>query len=656
MSYVGNPSLNEETKARILTTFGQTKQLATSGRLQEAALGCDFILKMDGHFTPARALLDRLDGATGPVDVSGLESGRGAGSPPPAPAEALGSLPPLPASEAPTAGGASVPLTDAQTVFAEPPSLGGELDLLDGPAPDAAGATSTPGFPAPPPAPSPSASPAFGAEPAPSITAPSLAAPSIAAPSIADPSIADPPPLGAPSLSAPQGGNGDDDRVVALLQEGQASFEAGAHQAAIDAWSRIFLIDIDHEEASRRIEAARRLKDESERALEERFHGAIDRIEAGELVEGRALLEEVLVIQPEHVGAQERLRALDSVAASALHDPEADPQTDGLSGSTQSDFGGLSSESGVVGAKGAREEHLSAPSFGTAAAPAAAGASGPKPKGARKRGRFAERRFLVIGAGALLVVLGICGFLYVNWDSLFSNRSPVERPDVPIKLPDPMVDANRRHISGDVEGAIAILERVPESSARYQQARQQIEEWRQELLTAEAEVDAAEAGQRDAAQRRLSLLESARRLYAEGEFFLAAKEFNAAAKIEPLDGPTSELFEDSKRQLLPIQQQITLFREGEWQRMQAPLWRILEGDPQNRDARGLLVDSYYNIGVQALRSGTPAEAVEPLRESDRLRPLDPMVERLLLLAVTYTELGTLDSLYSIFVEELSYRR
>jgi hypothetical protein len=38
-------------------------------------------------------------------------------------------------------------------------------------------------------------------------------------------------------------------RIDELLAEGQASFERSEHQAAIDAWSRIFLIDIDHDAA-----------------------------------------------------------------------------------------------------------------------------------------------------------------------------------------------------------------------------------------------------------------------------------------------------------------------------------------------------------------------------------------------------------------------
>src|SRR5207237_7197557 len=59
-------------------------------------------------------------------------------------------------------------------------------------------------------------------------------------------------------------GSESDPRVRALLDEGQKAFDAGDLQGSIDAWSRIFLIDIDHQEASRRIDQARKLKAESE--------------------------------------------------------------------------------------------------------------------------------------------------------------------------------------------------------------------------------------------------------------------------------------------------------------------------------------------------------------------------------------------------------
>src|SRR5207237_10315961 len=70
--YPGSPSLSNEAREKVRQTFRHTIQLAKNGRNEEALLGCDFILKMDARFQPARRLLETLRGvATGTiVDLS----------------------------------------------------------------------------------------------------------------------------------------------------------------------------------------------------------------------------------------------------------------------------------------------------------------------------------------------------------------------------------------------------------------------------------------------------------------------------------------------------------------------------------------------------------------------------------------------------------
>ncbi|HUP25282.1 MAG TPA: hypothetical protein VNB06_20380, partial [Thermoanaerobaculia bacterium] len=97
MDYPGDPALAQEIRTRVLTTFRQTVELAGEGRLQEASLGCDFILKMDPRFEPARKLQERLADSAGPVPAADLldrspEPARPAVPPPPPP-------PPAPAED-----------------------------------------------------------------------------------------------------------------------------------------------------------------------------------------------------------------------------------------------------------------------------------------------------------------------------------------------------------------------------------------------------------------------------------------------------------------------------------------------------------------------------------------------------------------------------
>ena len=75
MSYPGDPALASDVKQRILTTFQQTLELATKGSRQEALLGCDFILRLDPHFGPARTLQQLVQAGRSGPDLAALFGG-----------------------------------------------------------------------------------------------------------------------------------------------------------------------------------------------------------------------------------------------------------------------------------------------------------------------------------------------------------------------------------------------------------------------------------------------------------------------------------------------------------------------------------------------------------------------------------------------------
>ncbi len=164
VSYAGSPALSAEARAKVLQTFRHTLSLAQSGKVDEALLGCDFILKMDGRFAPARALLDSLRTAApgASVDVNrfsqflGFENAVEEVSGP-----AVQPSPPAPA--------AASELGDAFPAASPPPAAhaAGLDDLVFGDEPPAGdrGATPVPQAPLPSPAPPPppSFAPASGA-------------------------------------------------------------------------------------------------------------------------------------------------------------------------------------------------------------------------------------------------------------------------------------------------------------------------------------------------------------------------------------------------------------------------------------------------------------------------------------------------------------
>ena len=73
-SYPGNPALPREVREKILSTFRHTLNLFKEGKLDDCLIGCDFILKMDPRFTPARQLIEKSKNPAADVDVADLES------------------------------------------------------------------------------------------------------------------------------------------------------------------------------------------------------------------------------------------------------------------------------------------------------------------------------------------------------------------------------------------------------------------------------------------------------------------------------------------------------------------------------------------------------------------------------------------------------
>ena len=74
MTYPGNSSLAQDVQERISKTFQQTLDLVTGQRDQEALVGCEFILRMDPEFQPAKTLVARLKSGQRPVSVDDLRS------------------------------------------------------------------------------------------------------------------------------------------------------------------------------------------------------------------------------------------------------------------------------------------------------------------------------------------------------------------------------------------------------------------------------------------------------------------------------------------------------------------------------------------------------------------------------------------------------
>lgn len=807
MSYPGNSSLGDEVRQRILSTFSQSLDLVETGRQQEAALGCDFILELDPQFEPARTLKERLEsGQEGGVEdlraqLRGESRGEAPGESPggsearsedqaPAASPPAGEanpddlfdlddfdLPDLDDADTPSAGDSPVsagageglrarlerlvetrnlqaamdlanehrdevtadpalnelvqnarsrleaqpyvekfledagaalrsgdaerarPLLErARSLDPDHPLIADLSESLDGePATPAA-----PAAPGGPEAPSeqalggpslddaagildePTDEPAAGAgldleQPASGGSAHQVQPPEDFEPPSARrerageaeapapaPESEEP---AAPAAPAPGGEPAEeDDRIAQLLGEGQEAADRGDYQTAIDAWSRIFLIDVDHEEAAQRIEKVRRLKAEREREVEEIFHDGLDALERGEKDSARERFEKALEIHPGHLAAREYLQQIESGGPVTGPGPSPDDAA-GVEDIGSFDLADLSGAESEESSEPLKQEILVPPD--PDAAPAERPAQTADSSGSAEEGTAAPRRvaagarsgrrsFLFIGGAVLVLVLAAAWFLLQNKERFFPNSSADEAATAQQgpqgaqgRGPSVIDRARSLHQSGRTAMALGQLRRIRPDQPEYEEAQELIVEW--EAATEPAVPQAPEPSvPAEELERRGELLAQADRAFERSEFLRALELYDDARDIRALEGETQERFREAARELEPIKRQIELFRQGEYEMVMPELWRILEEDPTNRDVRRLLVDSYYNRGVRELQRGDAARAAAEFQEALSLAPDDEELRRHYLFAQTYQQRAK-DLLYRIYVKYLPFR-
>ncbi len=735
MSYPGNPSLEPEVQQRAQTTFAQTLGLVTQGRDQEALTGCEFVLRLDPMFQPAKQLQQRLQSPQRPVVVDDLRPE----SPTP---QATDTIRMSPGAPAPQAGDTMrlenvaelAPLDDAVEL--------GSLDDLDAaptaPAPAAPAPPATPASPVAPPAATVEATPVgetlleltdepsleLADEPLELADEPSLeladdagaeddflalqqqslsldqehddplseidgempdldsldldddedlpdlddaepldlddaepldlggdepldlglggdeplalggdeplalggeesiglapqAAPPQAVPPEAPPAPAPSEPAPAPPADADEGGQ---ERIDQLLAEGQEVFDRGEFQGAIDVWSRIFLIDVTHGEASRCIEEARGKKAELERQAEEDFHEAVAFIEQESLDEAKEALGRVLEIDASHSLAREYLEKLEAGQVPAVKPRAAEAADSDL----------------------AAEDLLGAGTSETEASLEAA----------VMRDRVVvvkktDKKLIVAGVAVALLVIGGGGWLILNKDKLFPNS---QTPPQAVRRVDPIAKATKLHELGEIEAALAVLRGVPVPDPSYQAALALIDQWEAQMV--EEAVDTGPPPELLA--RRERYLGAARQGHLARRFIRSRRYFENAAKVLALEEADQALLDDCNAQLLPLADAIQRYQERDYAQILPDLWRQLDEEPDNHDVVLLIVDSYYNLALSDLQRNDPAAAAQKLADALDADPENEELNRLHLFSESYSTRSP-DLLYLIFVKYLPSR-
>lgn len=440
------------------------------------------------------------------------------------------------------------------------------------------------------------------------------------------------PPRPAPPAPAPRAAVpfGEGDRIEQLLAEGQEAYERGENQTAIDIWSRIFLIDLDNEDASRRIESARNRKAELERQAEEAFHEGVAHLESRSLAAAKESFEKVLSLQPNHSLAREYVHQLEQGKTPVLARPLADAGMPGL---------GLDSELAEL------------------AAVATAGKQGSRSlEAAVQRDRVVivkktDWRPIALGALVLVLVLGGIFYLASKWKDLFPNA---ESPGATVtRAPDFISSATEMHAQGKVENAVRLLEKIQEGDPNWAKAQALIAQWKAELRTA-AEAAAA-APNAETIERHGLLVQAGREANGAGQALRTRRYLGMADKLIPLAPDDAALLAAAEQKLQPLQPEIDLYEQGEYAQVIPQLWRKRDENPQDADLKMLLVDSYYNLAVTDLQRNQPADAIKKLQDALEVDPQGRDLQRLLLFAQSY-EKRSEDLLYRIYVKYLPERK
>jgi len=657
MTYPGNPSLSPDVQRRIQTTYRQSLQSASTGNREEALLGCDFILRLDPQFVAARTLQQMLTSG-GTLEafqelLAALDRPGGA--------EAASALRTsfaemlegrrfadlLNAAERDQRAVAADPelarlVERAQASYEADPYVvkfaqAAEQALAAGQSEEARGLIEKarsldPGHPR-----IAELDAQLGGGAALELPELDFSLPATS-PAVPDAEV----PEAAGFERPPEETSG---RITELLSEGQSAFERGEFQSAIDAWSRIFLIDIDHEEAARKIERARQLKAEREREVEEIFHDGVGKFDSGDLAGARAAFGRVLEMAPGYALAREYLEKIDEreaggpVVGAGLSElaplvPPA-PGAAAPPAAPRAPAETVRRKSGEVQVpiEPSRRE-LPRRAVGSGAAARARGPAGPSP------------RFLVIGGAVLLLLAAGGWFVFSRWDRLFPNAQPVAAPTA--VRADPVAKARELHAAGKTAEALALLNRVPPDDPQKADAVSLVAQWEKLAGPESTGLDP------QLVARRRTLLEGAQAAVGGGENFRAKRLFQQAAELAPLDGDWVAMATTAEERLKPLAQELQLFKDGDYEFLINQLWRRREADPGNRDVARMITDAYYDMGVLDLQRGDPAAARDKFREARGIDGSDPVLARLERFAATY-EKKSQDLLYRIFVKYLPMR-
>ena len=417
-------------------------------------------------------------------------------------------------------------------------------------------------------------------------------------------------------------------RVDALLGQGQAEFDRGDYQSAIDTWSRIYLIDASNAEADRRIEQARRRREEVERRAEQHFYEAREAFDQKRFDDARALCQQVLDLIPQHLDAHDLLQRLETPAALPPPTPNLAAEEDLF----RDEFvpAAISSSSGSLPAV-------------RSAAPAVRGMAPPEANETAEPAEFvrpAERprptslplAWIGLGLGVLLLVGA--GALLLR-GKVFSGGKTAATEAI--------ADSEQLAKQGRLQEAIQLLQSLQggvegETANR---VNQRVLEYQRRLKASMAPKPAANG------QAVKDALGAGRRVKAMGLVRESLAKFPGDAELTKLQSEIT-----AYDAAIPALSDAVAARN--WESIRSLADQVLKNHAEDTESLRLWSVATFDVALLHLRKYQVAEGHDLLVELSK-RASDPDADRLQLLAKSYLS-RQVDPRYQIFVSNVDLRQ
>ncbi len=440
----------------------------------------------------------------------------------------------------------------------------------------------------------------------------------------------------APEAAPPPEAGGEEtahERVQELLVKGQAAFDAGSYQEAIDIWSRIYLIDPSSESAGERIDAARARLEEQSRELELLLHEANEAAERGDTPRALEMVERVLAQQSGHLEALDLKERLEREAGESAG--EGKPETSeavappaGEGAASTDSLGGLLELQGDL----FREDFPQ--QIPTPAEPLEIPELPPTPAPAAARRRTFPVRTIALALAALVVVAMGAWF----GSRLLSRRSAQGDAQA---LERTIREADRLVKSGRVEEAIHLLQEAPASPVDQPRIARRIARYQKVLQPPTPTPVPAALHEAEEAAR-------------QGHWLSAYRAVIAGLREQPDDPGLLELKDQiASREPLVVSLERAIARHEPADALSVAR-QLVERHPGDPEVNQELDRQLFNAAVEQLRTYNLTGAEVLLTELQQRQPADEEVRRILELIRTYKN-RPVDMQLKIFISSIKQR-